>query len=255
MSNWLSRTELLLGEESMDKLKDARIAVFGIGGVGGYVCEALVRSGVGAFDLIDNDTVCESNINRQIIATQKTIGMYKTEVMRNRMLDINPDVDVRIYNCFFLPENADEFPFNEYDYVIDAVDTVTAKIELVMKCQKEGTPIISSMGAGNKLEASAFKVADIYKTNMCPLAKVMRSELKKRNIKNLKVVYSEEKPLSPLKNTSINDRNNSTSDKALEDKPTRRRDIPGSVAFVPSVAGLIIAGEVIKDLTGKRGSF
>lgn len=233
MSNWLSRTELLLGEESMDKLKDARIAVFGIGGVGGYVCEALVRSGVGAFDLIDNDTVCESNINRQIIATQKTIGMYKTEVMRNRMLDINPDVDVRIYNCFLLPENADEFPFNEYDYVIDAVDTVTAKIELVMKCQKEGTPIISSMGAGNKLEASAFKVADIYKTNMCPLAKVMRRELKQRGVKKLKVVYSEEKPISSAKG----------------------RDVPGSVAFVPSVAGLIIAGEVIKDLTGKRGSF
>ena len=232
----------------MDKLKNARVAVFGVGGVGGFVCEALVRSGVGAFDLIDDDKVCLTNLNRQIIATRKTIGQYKTEVMRDRMLEINPDVDVRIYKCFFLPENADEFPFNEYDYVVDAVDTVTAKIELVMKCEKEGVPIISSMGAGNKLEASAFKVADIYKTKMCPLAKVMRHELKKRGVKKLKVVYSEEKPTRPIEGISTN-----FSD--AENERTEKRDIPGSVAFVPSVAGLIIAGEVVKDLTGKEGLF
>ena len=236
-----SRTGLLLGEEAMETLKNARVAVFGIGGVGGFVCEALVRSGIGAFDLIDNDTVSITNLNRQIIATRKTVGMYKTEVMKERMKEINPDVDVKTHACFFLPENADEFPFSSYDYVVDAVDTVTAKIELVMKCQKEGVPIISSMGAGNKLEAAAFKVADIYKTNMCPLAKVMRRELKKRGVKKLKVVYSEEKPLRPM------------GEMFIKEPPQNKREIPGSVAFVPSVAGLIIAGEVVKDLTGKRG--
>lgn len=239
MLTQFSRTQLLLGEASMDKLKNARVAVFGVGGVGGYVCEALVRSGVGAFDIIDDDKVSITNINRQIIATMKTVGQYKVEVMRDRMLEINPEADVRIYKTFFLPENADDFPFKEYDYVIDAVDTVTAKIELVMKCQKEGVPIISSMGAGNKLEASAFRVADIYKTKMCPLAKVMRRELKQRGVKKLKVVYSEEQPIS-LKEAS--------------EEETGRRATPGSVAFVPSVAGLIIAGEVVKDLTGIRGS-
>lgn len=235
------RTQILIGEESMNILKNARVAIFGIGGVGGYVCEALVRSGVGAFDLIDNDKVCLSNLNRQIIATRSTIGKYKAEVMRNRMIDINPNVDVRVHNCFFLPDNSDTFPFSEYDYVVDAVDTVTAKIELVMKCQREGVPIISSMGAGNKIEASGFKVADIYKTKMCPLAKVMRYELKKRGVKKLKVVYSEEKPINPMKTTSC--------EEAVEDAHVRRAT-PGSVAFVPSVAGLIIAGEVVKDLTG-----
>ena len=178
MLTQFSRTELLLGKEAMDKLKNSRVAVFGIGGVGGYVCEALVRSGIGAFDLIDDDKVCLTNLNRQIIATRKTVGKYKVDVMKERMLEINPDVNVRIHKCFFLPENADEFPFDEYDYVVDAVDTVTAKIELVMKSQAMNVPIISSMGAGNKLDASAFKVADIYKTQMCPLAKVMRRELK-----------------------------------------------------------------------------
>lgn len=236
MITQFSRTQLLLGEEAMNKLKDVRVAVFGVGGVGGFVCEALVRSGIGAFDLIDSDRVCLSNLNRQIIATHKTIDQYKVDAMHERMLEINPDVKVRTYKCFFLPENADEFPFNEYDYVVDAVDTVTAKIELVMKCKEENIPIISSMGAGNKLEASAFKVADIYKTRMCPLAKVMRRELKKRGVQKLKVVYSEEKPISPL-----------------VDETTEKRSIPGSVAFVPSVAGLIIAGEIIKDLTGKKG--
>ena len=193
MLTQFSRTELLLGKEGMERLKNARVAVFGVGGVGGYVCEALVRSGVGSFDLIDDDKVCLTNLNRQIIATRSTVGKYKVDVMKERMLDINPDVQVETYKCFFLPENADDFPFAEYDYVVDAVDTVTAKIELVMKCQSMGVPIISSMGAGNKLDASAFQVADIYKTKMCPLAKVMRRELKKRGIKKLKVVYSEEK--------------------------------------------------------------
>ena len=253
MLTQFSRTQLLLGEEAMDRLKNTRIAVFGVGGVGGFVCEALVRSGVGAFDLIDDDKVCLTNLNRQIIATRKTVGKYKAEVMRDRMIEINPDVDVRIHKRFFLPENADEFPFSEYDYVVDAVDTVTAKIELVMKCQREGIPIISSMGAGNKLEASAFKVADIYKTKMCPLAKVMRRELKKRGVKKLKVVYSEEKPTRPIEDMSISCRTNCICPPGAEHKCTERRDIPGSVAFVPSVAGLIIAGEVVKGLTGRKG--
>lgn len=228
MSEQFSRTELLLGREAMERLSQSRVAVFGIGGVGGYVCEALVRSGIGAFDLIDNDKVCLSNLNRQIIATRRTIGRYKTDVMKERMIDINPDVDIRIHNCFFLPENAGEFSFEEYDYVVDAVDTVTAKIELVMKAKQYGVPIISSMGAGNKLDGSRFMVADISKTRVCPLARVMRRELKKRGIEKLKVVYSEEQPIRLQEN------------------------IPGSVSFVPSVAGLIIAGEVIKDICGKR---
>ena len=198
MLNQFSRTQLLLGKEAMDKLKNSRVAVFGIGGVGGYVCEALVRSGVGHFDLIDDDKVCLTNLNRQIIATRKTVGQYKTDVMKERMLDINPDIEVNVHKCFFLPENAEEFPFAQYDYVVDAVDTVTAKIELVMKAKEMEVPIISSMGAGNKLDPSAFRVADIYKTKMCPLAKVMRRELKQRGVKKLKVVYSEEKPTRPL---------------------------------------------------------
>ena len=185
MLNQFSRTQLLLGEEGMKKLAGARVAVFGIGGVGGYVCEALVRSGVGAFDLIDDDKVCLTNLNRQIIATRKTVGKYKTDVMKERMLEINPDVKVETHKCFFLPENADDFPFEEYDYIVDAVDTVTAKISLVMKAKEKGVPIISSMGAGNKLDASQFKVADIYKTKVCPLAKVMRRELKKRGVRKL----------------------------------------------------------------------
>jgi len=253
MLNQFARTQLLLGEESMLLLSDARVAVFGVGGVGGYVCEALVRSGIGHFDLIDDDKVCVSNINRQIIATTKTVGQYKTDVMKERMLDINPEVDVKVYKCFFLPENADTFPFKDYDYVIDAVDTVTAKIELVMKCEQEGVPIISSMGAGNKLEASAFKVADIYKTRMCPLAKVMRRELKKRGVKKLKVVYSEESPLSPVEDRSITAKADSDLAPGSERKGNDKKLSPGSVAFVPSVAGLIIAGEVVKDITGKHG--
>lgn len=234
MLNQFSRTEILLGRAAMEHLGESRVAVFGIGGVGGYVCEALARSGVGTLDLIDNDKVCLTNINRQIIATHKTVGRYKTDVMKERILEINPEAVVNTYNCFFLPENASDFPFDQYDYVVDAIDTVTAKIELVMRCREIGVPIISSMGAGNKLDASAFRVADIYKTNVDPLARVMRRELKNRGVKKLKVVYSEEIPISPAE---------------TEEDPGNRRAIPGSTAFVPSVAGLIIAGEVIKDLT------
>ena len=248
MLTQFSRTELLLGKDSMEKLKNSRVAVFGIGGVGGYVCEALVRSGVGAFDLIDDDKVCLTNLNRQIIATRKTVCKYKTEVMKDRILEINPQADVRLHQCFFLPENSDEFPFEEYDYVVDAVDTVTAKIELVMKAQAMNVPIISSMGAGNKLDGSMFRVADIYKTKVCPLAKVMRRELKKRGVKKLKVVYSEEMPTRPIEDMAISCRSNCICPPGAEHKCTERRDIPGSVAFVPSVAGLIIAGEVVKDL-------
>ena len=248
METQFSRTELLLGKEAMDKLKKARVAVFGIGGVGGYVCEALVRSGVGAFDLIDNDKVSLSNLNRQIIATRKTIGKYKTDVMKERILDINPNAEVTVHPCFFLPENAEEFPFDTYDYVVDAVDTVTAKIELVLQAKERGVPIISSMGAGNKLDGSLFQVADIYKTKVCPLAKVMRRELKKRGVKELKVVYSEEQPIRPIEDMAISCRTNCICPPGAEHKCTERRDIPGSVAFVPSVAGLIIAGEVVKDL-------
>ena len=246
MLTQFSRTELLFGKEAMDKLAGSKVAVFGIGGVGGYVCEALVRSGVGAFDLIDDDKVCLTNLNRQIIATRSTVGKYKTDVMRDRMIDINPNVEVEVHKCFFLPENADDFPWDSYDYVVDAVDTVTAKIALVMKCKEKNIPIISSMGAGNKLDGSQFKVADIYKTKVCPLAKVMRRELKKRGVKKLKVVYSEEIPTRPIEDMAISCRNNCICPPGAEHKCTERRDIPGSVAFVPSVAGLIIAGEVAK---------
>lgn len=246
MREEFSRTEMLLGGEAMDRLSRARVAVFGIGGVGGYVCEALARSGVGALDLIDKDRVALSNVNRQIIATQKTVGKYKTDVMRKRILDINPQARVCVHPCFFLPENADDFPFPDYDYVVDAVDTVTAKIELVMRAQAAGAPVISSMGAGNKLDATAFRVADIYETRVCPLAKVMRRELKRRNVEHLKVVYSEEEPMKPV------DQNGYEAEETKEGE-TRRRQTPGSVAFVPSVAGLIIAGEVVKALAGISG--
>lgn len=234
MSEQFSRTRLLLGTAAMERLAAARVAVFGIGGVGGHAVEALVRSGVGEIDLIDSDTVSESNLNRQLIATHSTIGRYKVDVMEERIRDIHPCAVVHKYRCFFLPENAEQFPFAEYDYVVDAVDTVTAKIELVLKAQAAGVPIISSMGAGNKLDASAFRVADIYQTSVCPLAKVMRRELKKRGVEQLKVVYSQEPPL--------------TLEGGDETPPEGRRAVPGSVAFVPSVAGLIIAGEVVRDL-------
>ena len=251
MQDQYSRTQLLLGAEAMEKLHNSRVAVFGIGGVGGYVCEALVRSGVGAFDLVDDDKVCLTNLNRQIIATRKTVGKYKVEVMRERILEINPDCDVRVHQCFYLPETKNEFDFSSYSYVVDAVDTVTAKIALVMQAQETGTPIISSMGAGNKLNPAMFEVADIYKTSVCPLAKVMRRELKKRGVKKLKVVYSREQPVTPIEDMSISCRTNCICPPGAEHKCTERRDIPGSVAFVPSVAGLIIAGEVVKDIAGK----
>ena len=222
-----SRTELLLGEEAMEILKNARVAVFGIGGVGGYVTEALARSGVGALDLTDKDRVCLSNLNRQIIATHKSIGKYKTEVMRERILDINPEAEVRTHECFYLPDTKGEFDFSSYSYVVDAVDTVTAKLSLAEEAKAAGVPMISSMGAGNKLNPFLFETADIYETSVCPLARVMRRELRKRGIDHLKVVYSKEAPLRPL----------------------READGPGSTAFVPSVAGLLIASEVIRDLT------
>ena len=221
----------------MERLKNSRVAVFGVGGVGGYVAEALARTGVGTFDLIDKDTVSVSNINRQIIATHSTVGRVKVEAMKERILEINPEAEVHIHKCFFLPENASEFDFSKYSYVVDAVDTVTAKIELVMQAQKAGVPIISSMGAGNKLDPSKFEVTDIYKTSVCPLARVMRRELKKRDVKHLKVVYSTEKALEPKFDLS---------------EKEGRRAVPGSVAFVPSAAGLIAAGEVINDLIRNR---
>ena len=238
MLNQFSRTQLLLGESAMQELANKRVACIRNRRSGGYACEALVRSGIGAFDLIDDDKVCLTNLNRQIIATRKTVGKYKTEVMKERMLEINPNVDVRIHNCFFLPENADKFPFDEYDYIIDAVDTVTAKISIIMKANELGIPVISSMGAGNKLDPTAFMVADIYKTRVCPLAKVMRRELKKRGVKKLKVVYSEEQPTRPIEDMSISCRTNCICPPGAEHKCTERRDIPGSVAFVPSVVGL-----------------
>lgn len=248
MLNQFSRTELLFGTEAIEKFKNARVAVFGIGGVGGFVVEALVRSGIGVFDLVDDDKVCLTNLNRQITATRKTVGKYKVDVMRERILEINPDALVTVHKCFYLPENADEFDFNAYDYVVDAVDTVTAKLTLIMRANEAGVPVISCMGAGNKLDPTMFEVADIYKTAMCPLAKVMRRELKKRGVKRLKVVYSKEKPTRPIEDMSISCRTNCICPPGAKHKCTDRRDIPGSVAFVPSVAGLILAGEVLKDL-------
>ena len=252
MLNQFSRTELLLGHDNMEKLKNARVAVFGVGGVGGFTVEALARSGVGTLDLIDDDKVCLTNINRQIIATRKTIGQYKVDVAKERILDINPDAVVNTYKTFFMPDTADEFDFAAYDYVVDAIDTVTGKIMLVEAAQKAGTPIISSMGAGNKLDPTAFEVADIYKTSVCPLAKVMRRELKKRGIKKLKVVYSKEKALTPIDDTANSCRSHCICPPGSARTCTQRRQIPGSTAFVPSVVGLIIAGEVIKDLTVRQ---
>ena len=234
MVNEFSRTELLLGAEAMEKLKKAHVAVFGVGGVGGYTVEALARSGVGALDLIDNDRVSLTNINRQIIATHSTVGELKVEVAKRRVRDINPRCEVRAYPTLYMPETADEFDFSQYDYVVDAIDTVTGKIELVMRAEAAGTPIISSMGAGNKLDPTAFEVADIYKTSVCPLARVMRRELKKRGVKKLKVVYSKEEAITPVGET--------------EEDAKGRRSVPGSTAFVPSVAGLIIGGEVVRDI-------
>lgn len=232
-----SRTELILGKEAMERLARARVAVFGIGGVGGYAAEALARSGVGALDLVDNDTVSESNINRQIIALHSTVGKYKTDAAAERLRDINPNIGLVLHRTFFIPENAEEFDFTQYDYVVDAIDTVTGKIELVMRAQAAGVPIICAMGAGNKLDPTAFEVSDIYSTSVCPLARVMRYELKKRGVKALKVVYSREKPIVPAESG--------------ESSP-KSKAIPGSTAFVPPVVGLIIAGEVVKDIVSAK---
>ena len=234
MLNQFSRTELIFGKEAMDKLAASRVAVFGIGGVGGYTVEALARSGIGALDIIDDDKVCLTNINRQILATHKTIGKYKVDVAAERVAEINPDCKVRTYKTFFLPETSNEFDFNEYDYIVDAIDTVTGKIAIIEKANACGVPVISAMGAGNKTDPTAFEVADIKNTSVCPLARVMRRELSKRGIEQLKVVYSKEKPIRP--------------DESEECEISGKRAIPGSTAFVPSVVGLIIAGEVIKDL-------
>ena len=239
MLSQFSRTELLIGKEGMERLSNSRVAVFGVGGVGGYTVEALARSGIGELDLIDNDQVALTNLNRQIIATTKTLGRDKVDVAKERVMEINPSSKVNIYKKFYLPETKEEFDFTKYDYVVDAIDTVSGKIALVEQAKEAGVPIISSMGAGNKLDPTAFRVADIYKTSVCPLAKVMRRELKKRVIRKLKVVYSEEMPIVPEKNAEME-----------QAEPTQKRQVPGSVAFVPSVVGLIIAGEVIKDLAG-----
>lgn len=234
MPNQFTRTELLLGNQAVKKLQNSRIAVFGIGGVGGYTVEALARTGVGTLDLIDNDTVSLTNINRQIIALHSTVGMNKTEAAKARLLDINPNIQINTYNMFFLPENSQEFDFSKYDYIIDAIDTVSGKIELAVQADKADVPIISSMGAGNKLDPTRFEISDIYKTSVCPLARVMRRELKKRNIRKLKVVYSKEEPVSPKFES--------------DEESGIKRQIPASIAYVPSVVGLIIAGEVINDI-------
>ena len=241
--NQFSRTEMLFGKEAMQRLKQSRVAVFGIGGVGGYTVEALARSGVGAIDIIDNDKVCLSNINRQIIATHKTLGRYKVDAAAERIADINPDCKVTAYKTFYMPDTQNEFDFTKYDYIVDAIDTVTGKLTLIENAKKCGVPIISSMGAGNKLDPTAFEVADIYKTSVCPLAKVMRRELKKRGIRSLKVVYSKEEPQTPISDLCDGDRSSNA-----ESENTTRRATPASNAFVPSVVGLIIASEVIKDL-------
>lgn len=246
--NQFSRTELLIGKEGIEKLANSRVAIFGIGGVGGYTVEALARSGVGEFDLIDDDRVCLTNINRQILATRSTVGKYKVDVAMERILDINPCAQVHVYKTFYMPDTADQFDFSVYDYVVDAIDTVTGKLQLVEQAYRTGTKIISSMGAGNKMDASAFQVADISKTSVCPLAKVMRRELRKRGIKKLKVVYSTELPIEPKETEELSCKNHCVCPPGTAQKCTVRRQIPGSTAFVPSVAGLIIAGEVVKDL-------
>jgi tRNA A37 threonylcarbamoyladenosine dehydratase len=248
MLNQFSRTELLLGKAGMEKLAQSRVAIFGIGGVGGYTVEALIRSGVGTVDLIDDDKICLTNINRQIYATRKTVGKYKVDVAAERIAEINPNAVVNTYKMFYTPETSAQFDFSNYDYVVDAIDTVTGKLELVENALKCNTPIISSMGAGNKLNPAAFEVTDIYKTSVCPLAKVMRRELKKRGIKKLKVVYSKEQPITPIDDMAISCRTNCICPPGTARKCTQRRQVPGSTAFVPSVVGLIIAGEVIKDL-------
>lgn len=250
MLNQFSRTRLLFGSEGMERLYRARVAVFGIGGVGGYTVEALARSGVGELDLIDDDRVCLTNVNRQIFATRKTVGQYKVDVAEQRILEINPKAVVHIFKTFYAPQTADRFDFSQYDYVVDAIDTVTGKLELVLQAQRAGVPIISSMGAGNKVDPTAFEVADIYETSVCPLARVMRRELKKRGVQKLKLVYSKEPPLTPIDDMTISCRTHCICPPGTARKCTQRRQVPGSNAFVPSVVGLIIAGEVVKDICG-----
>ncbi len=247
MLNQFSRTELLLGPEKMERLKKAKVAVFGLGGVGGYTVEALARSGLGTLALIDNDVVCPSNLNRQILATRKTLGKYKVDIARERILDINPNARIDTYKVFYMPDTADRFDLSMYDYIVDAIDTVTGKLELIERALKSGTPVISCMGAGNKMDATAFLVADISQTSVCPLAKVMRRELKKRGICHVKVVYSKEKPIAPLENAAAGEEQDGIF--APEGGRIQKRQTPGSNAFVPAVAGLILAGEVVKDLT------
>lgn len=254
MLNQFSRTQLLYGRSVMEYFASCRIAVFGIGGVGGYVVEALVRSGIGALDLIDDDRVCLTNINRQILATRKTVGKYKVDVAEERIRDINPDCRVRTYKTFFLPKTQGQFDFKEYDYVVDAIDTVTGKLAIVENAREAKVPVISSMGAGNKVNPAAFEVADIYETSICPLAKVMRRECRKRGIDSLKVVYSKEPPVRPLEDMSISCRQHCICPPGTVRKCTERRDIPGSTAFVPSVVGLIIAGEILQDLCNTYGN-
>lgn len=237
-----ARTELLLGKDGMERLYRARVAVFGIGGVGGYTVEALARSGVGALDLVDNDRVCVTNLNRQILASRRTVGQFKVDAARERILDINPDAEVHTYKTFYTPQTAAQFDFSRYDYVVDAIDTMAGKLELVEQARRAGVPIISCMGAGNKLDPSAFEVADIYATSVCPLARIMRKELRRRGIEKLKVVYSREPPMTPVGDEG--------SPSGAEQEGVRHRQTPGSNAFVPAVAGLIIAGEVIRDLVG-----
>lgn len=249
MLNQFSRTELMFGKAAMERLAGSRVAVFGIGGVGGYTVEALVRSGIGAIDLIDDDRVCLTNLNRQLHATRKTVGQYKVDVAAERIHDINPDAKVTVHKTFYTPETAWQFDFAEYDYIVDAIDTVTGKIALAVNADVAGTPIISSMGAGNKLDPTAFEVADIYQTSVCPLAKVMRHELKRHGIEKLKVVYSKEPPLTPIDDMTISCRAHCICPPGTARKCTQRRQVPSSNAFVPSVVGLIIAGEVIKDLS------
>ena len=254
MLNQFSRTQLIFGAEGMERLFRARVAVFGIGGVGGYTVEALARSGVGTLDLIDDDRVCLTNVNRQIFATRKTVGQYKVDVAQARILEINPDAVVHTYKTFYSPQTAEQFDFTQYDYVVDAIDTVTGKLALVEQAERAGVPIISSMGAGNKVDPTAFEVADIYETSVCPLARVMRQELRKRGIRRLKVVYSKEPALTPIDDMTISCRAHCICPTGTARKCTQRRQVPGSNAFVPSAVGLILAGEVVKDLTGfQRG--
>ena len=250
MLNQFSRTELLLGKDGIEKLASSRVAIFGIGGVGGYTVEALARSGIGTFDLIDDDKICITNINRQIYALKSTVGKYKVDVAKDRILDINPNAVVNTYKTFYTPETADEFDFSQYDYVVDAIDTVVGKLKIVEKAKEAKVPVISSMGAGNKMNPTLFEVTDIFKTSVCPLAKVMRQELKKRKIRKLKVVYSKEIPIKPNDDIEISCKKHCVCPPGTVRKCTARRQIPGSNAFVPSVVGLIIAGVVVKDLIG-----